>query len=151
MYSKSRIQQLLDITYINFKWCWYCATTKIKLVLFLISQLDLILIVYRYTITTQPLCFLKIGQPRPLFRLISVFSNKQYNFNNKSMSKCLSGFRTHDLTNMSHHPKPLDQGSRQTQKKSYSNNGIFISAILLALPTGNNWWLGFSLLGFRAL
>ena len=27
----------------------------------------------------------KMGQPQPLFRLISVFSNKQYNFYNKSM------------------------------------------------------------------
>ena len=28
-----------------------------------------------------------MGQPRPLFRLFSVFSNKQYNFYNKSMWK----------------------------------------------------------------
>ena len=31
------------------------------------------------------LTFLKIGQLRSLFRLFSVFSDKQYNFNNKSM------------------------------------------------------------------
>ena len=29
--------------------------------------------------------FLKMGQPRPLFHSFSVFSNKQYNFYNKSM------------------------------------------------------------------
>ena len=29
----------------------------------------------------------KLGQPRPLFRLFSVFSNKQYKFYNKSMWK----------------------------------------------------------------
>ena len=29
--------------------------------------------------------FFKLGQPRPLFRLFSVFSNKQHNFYNKSM------------------------------------------------------------------
>ena len=31
--------------------------------------------------------FFKMGQPRPLFRLFSVFSNKQYNFYNKYMWK----------------------------------------------------------------
>ena len=29
--------------------------------------------------------FFKLGQPRPLFCLFLVFSNKQYNFNNKLM------------------------------------------------------------------
>ena len=31
--------------------------------------------------------FKKMGQPRPLFGLSSVFSNKQYNFNNSLMWK----------------------------------------------------------------
>ena len=44
-----------------------------------------------------------MGQPRPIFRLFSVFSNKQYNFNNY---KCHvhpvygAGIRTHDLSNI---------------------------------------------------
>ena len=47
-----------------------------------------------------------IGQPRPLFRLLSVFSNKQYNFYNKLMWKLVygTGIQTHNLSNMSHHP-----------------------------------------------
>ena len=43
-----------------------------------------------YPLTSAELFFyfLKMGQPRPLFRLFSVFSNKhQYNFYNKSMWK----------------------------------------------------------------
>ena len=31
--------------------------------------------------------FKKMGQPRPLFRLFSVFSNKHYNFYNNNMWK----------------------------------------------------------------
>ena len=43
-----------------------------------------------------------MGQPRPLFRLFSVFSNKQYNFYNKYMSKNIhpvygAGIQTHNL------------------------------------------------------
>ena len=52
--------------------------------------------------------FFLIGQPRPLFHLFSVFSNKQYNFYNKSMcKKChvhpvySARIRTHDLRNVS--------------------------------------------------
>ena len=50
-----------------------------------------------------------MGQPRPLFNLFSVFSNKQYNFYNKSMQKNVhlvygTGIRTHELLNMSCHP-----------------------------------------------
>ena len=40
-----------------------------------------------------------MGQPRPLFRLFAVFSNRQYNFCNKSMwkmSKCPSTIRRWD-------------------------------------------------------
>ena len=49
------------------------------------------------------------GQPRPLFRLFFVFSNKQYNFYNKSMWKNVhpiygAGIWTHNLLNMSHLP-----------------------------------------------
>ena len=52
-----------------------------------------------------------MGQPRPLFRLFLVFSNKQYNLKNVHQVYG-TGIRTHDLLNMSRHPKPLDQGSR---------------------------------------
>ena len=46
-----------------------------------------------------------MGQPRPLFRLILVFSNKQYNFYNKSMQKIyIPGIQTHNLLNMSPQP-----------------------------------------------
>ena len=49
------------------------------------------------------------GQPRPLFRLFFVFSNKQYNFYNKSMRKNVqpvygAGIQTHDLSNISSPP-----------------------------------------------
>ena len=53
------------------------------------------------------LCFLKMGQPRPLFRLFVVFSKKhQYNFYNKYMWKNVhlvygAGIWTHNLQNMS--------------------------------------------------
>ena len=55
------------------------------------------------------LLFLKMGQPRPLLRSFSVFSNKQHNFCNKSMRKYVhpvysTGIRTHNLSNMSCHP-----------------------------------------------
>ena len=53
--------------------------------------------------------FLKMGQPRPLFRLFLVFSNKHYNFYNKYMWKNVHpvygpGIRTHELWNMSLFP-----------------------------------------------
>ena len=50
----------------------------------------------------------KIGQPRPLFRLFSVFSNKQYNSYNKSMWKmsCPSSIRRQDLN-----PQPSERES----------------------------------------
>ena len=53
--------------------------------------------------------FLKIGQPRPLFRLCLVFSNKHYNYYNKYMWKNVhlvygARIRTHDLWNMSLFP-----------------------------------------------
>ena len=49
-----------------------------------------------------------MGQPRTFFRLFLVFSNKQYNFYNKSMSINVhpvygAGIQTHDLLNMSCH------------------------------------------------
>ena len=48
----------------------------------------------------------KMGQPRPLFHLFTVFSNKHYNFYNKYMWKNVhpvygAGIRTHNLWNMS--------------------------------------------------
>ena len=48
--------------------------------------------------------FKKMGQPRPLFRLLSVFSNKHYNFYNNNMWKYVhpvygAGIRTHDHKN----------------------------------------------------
>ena len=58
-----------------------------------------------------------MGQPRPLFHLFLLFSNKQYNFYNKSMWKIHvhpvygTGIRTHNILNMSRVPQPLDQGS----------------------------------------
>ena len=63
-----------------------------------------------------PHSFLKNGPTQASFRLFSVFSNKQYNFYNKSMWKDVhpvygTGIRTHDLTNISRHPLPQDQGS----------------------------------------
>ena len=52
--------------------------------------------------------FKKIGQPRPLFRLFSIFSNKQYNFLQQiKVKKCHvhpvygNGIQTHDLWNVS--------------------------------------------------
>ena len=57
----------------------------------------------------------KMGQPRPLFRLFSVFSNKhQYNFY-KYMRKYvhpvyIAGIRTHDLQNVSLFPITLRPG-----------------------------------------
>ena len=49
-----------------------------------------------------------MGQPRPLFRLVSVFSNKKYNIYNKSMWKmsCPSSIRHRDSN-----PRPLEHGS----------------------------------------
>ena len=57
-------------------------------------------------------CKKKMGQPRPLFRLFSVFSNKQCNFYSNSMWKNVmsikyrysAGNQTHDPLNMSHLP-----------------------------------------------
>ena len=50
-----------------------------------------------------------MGQPRPLFYLFFVFSNKQYNFlqqiNVKNVHPVYStGIRIHDLSNASRHP-----------------------------------------------
>ena len=60
-----------------------------------------------------------MGQPRPLFRLFSVFSNKQhYNSYNKNICGknvhpvYCAGIQTHDLRNVCLFPLPLDQGSR---------------------------------------
>ena len=52
---------------------------------------------------------LKMGLPRPLFRLFLVFSNKQYNFYNKSMWRNVHSvygawIRTQDLSNMTTRP-----------------------------------------------
>ena len=53
---------------------------------------------------------------RPLFNVISVFSNGNYTFHNKLMSKHIrllyvAGIRTHNFLNMGILPEPLDQGS----------------------------------------
>ena len=57
--------------------------------------------------------FFNMGQPRPLFRLFLVFSNKQYNFTTNQCEKMSSaGIRNHNISNMSHHPLPLDHYSR---------------------------------------
>ena len=59
-----------------------------------------------------------MGQPRPLFNLLTVFSNKQYNPTAIQCEKChvypVYGARiqTHNLLNMNHLSQPLDQGSR---------------------------------------
>ena len=59
---------------------------------------------------------LKMGHPRPLFRLFLIFSNKhQYNVYNKLMRKNVhpafgAGIRTHDIPNLSLLPQPLYQG-----------------------------------------
>ena len=63
--------------------------------------------IYRYV--RVPIFFKKKGQPWPLFRLFSVFSNKQYNFYNKYMWKNVhpvygAGIWTHNLQNVSLFP-----------------------------------------------
>ena len=50
-----------------------------------------------------------MDQPRPLFRLFLVFSNKHYNFYNKYMWKIIhpvygAGIQTYDLQNVSLFP-----------------------------------------------
>ena len=50
--------------------------------------------------------FLKMGQPRPLFGLFSVFSNKQYNFTTNICEKCPSSIRCRDSN-----PRPLERES----------------------------------------
>ena len=47
-----------------------------------------------------------MGQPRPLFRLFSVFSNKHYNFYNKIYEKCPSSIQCRDSN-----PRPLKRES----------------------------------------
>ena len=58
-----------------------------------------------------------MGQPRLFFVYFRSFHTKQYNFYNKINTKNVhpvygTWIRTHNLTNMSCHPLPLDQGSR---------------------------------------
>ena len=60
-----------------------------------------------------------MGQPRPLLRLFSVFSNKHCPIYTTNLCEKYhvhpvfsAGIRTHDLRNMSLLPQPLDQGSR---------------------------------------
>ena len=61
-----------------------------------------------------------MGQPRPLFRLFSVFFKKNINtilqqIHVKNVHPVYGpGIRTHDLHNVSLLPLPLDQGSRPT-------------------------------------
>ena len=58
-----------------------------------------------------------MGQPRPLINSFLVFSNKQYIFISNQCEKYQfhpvygAGIQTHNLTNMSPLPLPLDQGS----------------------------------------
>ena len=47
-----------------------------------------------------------MGQPRPLFCLFSVFSNKQYNFTTNICEKCPSSIRCRDSN-----PRPLERES----------------------------------------
>ena len=66
-----------------------------------------------------------MGQPRPLFRLFLASSNKQSNFYNKSMWKNVhpvysAAIQTHNLLNMSRHPKPLDHGSISLAVNSFA-------------------------------
>ena len=58
-----------------------------------------------------------MGQPRLFFVYFRSFHTKQYNFYNKINTKNVhpvygTWIQTHNLTNMSCHPLPLDQGSR---------------------------------------
>ena len=54
-----------------------------------------------------------MDQPRPLFSLFSVFQTDNTIFNNKCHIHPVygAGIRTHNLSNLSHLPYPLDQGS----------------------------------------
>ena len=67
-------------------------------------------VVHPTFVWTFLLTFFKMGQPRRLFWLFSIFSNKhRYNLYNKSMWKNIhpvygTGIRTHDLRYMSRHP-----------------------------------------------
>ena len=68
------------------------------------------------TIFTTKTCedFFKNGQPRPLFRLFMVFSNKQYKFYNKSMWKmsCPSSTWCRDSNSrpLEHESPPITTG-----------------------------------------
>ena len=59
----------------------------------------------------------KMGQLRPLFRLFSVFPNKQDNFYNKFVKKCPSSIRCRDLN-----PRPSGRESLPiTTRPDYPN------------------------------
>ena len=72
------------------------------------------------SVDSAALFFKKIAQSRPLFNFFFVFSNKKYNIYNKSLWKNVhpvygAGIRTNDLSNLSCHPWPLDQGSHSAE------------------------------------
>ena len=76
----------------------------------------IIVLHHRRYVLSKGLLFLKNGTtPASFFVYLSVFSNKQYNFFNKLMWKNVhpvygAGIRNHNLSNISRHPLPLDQG-----------------------------------------
>ena len=77
--------------------------------------------------------FKKMGQPRSLFCLFLVFSSKQYNFSTNQCKKVhpVYGTRiqTHNLSNMSRHPIPLEQGSRP--KVSFTTSTTHVEKLWL--------------------
>ena len=69
-----------------------------------------------FSVSTFLWFFKKMGQPRPLFRLILIFfSNNHYKFLQQIyVKKCpvySAGIRTHNLRYVSLLPQPLDQGN----------------------------------------
>ena len=75
----------------------------------------------RYNVYSEFRCFIEMGQPQPLFRLFLVIFKQTIQFlhlNAKNVHP-VYGARiwTHNLSNMSHHSKPLDQGSRPTKSE----------------------------------
>ena len=66
---------------------------------------------------------LKMGHPRPLFRLFSVFFKQTLQILEQFHVKIVSPvyeIRTHGLHNISLLPKPLDQGSPPTSRSDCS-------------------------------
>ena len=72
--------------------------------------------------------FKKWANPGLFFIYFRSFSDKEYNFYNKSLQKipCPSGMQTHNLLNMSRLPQPLDQGSRPMYLYSFGSFESFV-------------------------